>query len=210
MITMMLALALAQDAAREDAVRKLSAQKVTVDFDQVKLADALDFLRDATGLNLVLLPSGAAKDADQPVRLKAKDLTVKSVLKLLLHQRGLTVAWRDGALAIVPVEDVQEDVAMKIYDVRSQLLKIEDFPGPVMELTKTAQQGPGVIVTLDDPKPIIDPDFLLDLIRSNTGGRSWENGKATIDLVNGRLVISQSAAVHREVDELLRRLGQYR
>ena len=139
MITMMLALALAQDAAREDAVRKLSAQKITVDFDQVKLADALDFLRDATGLNLVLLPSGAAKDADQPVRLKAKDLTVKSVLKLLLHQRGLTVAWRDGALAIVPVEDVQEDVAMKIYDVRSQLLKIEDFPGPVMELTKTAQ-----------------------------------------------------------------------
>ena len=36
MVAMMLALALAQDAAREDAVRKLSTQKVSVDFDQVK------------------------------------------------------------------------------------------------------------------------------------------------------------------------------
>lgn len=210
MLTVMMAVALTQDAAREDAVRKIATQRITVDFDQIKLTDALDFLRDASGLNLVLLPSAAAKDAEQPVRLKAKDLTVKSVLKLLLHNRGLAVTWRDGTLAIVPQEEIQEAVALKIYDVRAQLLKIEDFPGPVMELTKTAQQGPGVIVTLDDPKPIIDPDFLLDLIRSNTGGRSWENGKATIDLVNGRLVISQSAAVHREVDELLRRLGQYR
>ena len=209
MITMML-LALAQDTAREDAVRRLSAQKITVDFDQVKLADALDFLRDATGLNLVLMPSAAVRDAEQPVRLKAKDLTVKSVLKLLLQPRGMAVAWRDGALAIVPAEELQEDVAMKIYDVRSQLLKIEDFPGPVMELTKTAQQGPGVIVTLDEPKPIIDPEFLLDLIKANTGGRTWESGKATIDLVNGRLVVNQSAGVHREIDAFLARLGQYR
>ncbi|HEX7896565.1 MAG TPA: hypothetical protein VF950_02315 [Planctomycetota bacterium] len=211
-MTILLALTLTQDAAREDAVRKLSNQKVTVDFAGVKLSEALDFLRDATGLNLVLLPSAAVKDADQPVRLKAKDLSAKSVLKLLLHGRGLTVAWRDGALAIVPAEEVQEDVALKIYDVRSHLLKLPDFPGPRMELaTSTAGSiAAGITVTLDEPKVILDPDFLVDLVRSNTGGRSWENGKATIDLVNGRLVVNQSAAAHREIDDLLRRLGQYR
>lgn len=213
MITMLLSLALAQDVAREDALRKLSTQKVTVDFDNVKLGDALDFLRDAGGLNLVLLPAASAKDADQPVKLKAKDLTLKSVLKLMLHGRGLTVTWRDGALAVVPVEDLQDSVSMKIYDVRSHLLKIADFAGPRMELVSpTAGSMPmsGIQITLDDPKPIMEPDFLVELIRSNTGGRGWENGKATIDLVDGRLVVSQTPAVHREIDALLRRVGQYR
>jgi hypothetical protein len=212
MVAMMLAMALTRDAAREDAVRKLSTQRITVDFDQVKLADALDFLRDATGLNLVLLPSGAAKDAEQPVRLKAKDLTVKSVLKLLLQPRGLSVSWRDGALAIVPQEEIQDVVALKIYDVRSQQIKLPDFPGPRMELAAPASANPVGITLFDlsDPKPLLEDDMLIDLIRSNTGGRSWENGKATIDLVNGRLVINQSPAVHREVEDLLRRLGQYR
>ncbi len=212
MITMLLALALAQDVAREDALRKLSTAKVTVDFDQVKLADALDFLRDASGLNLVLLPAAAAKDAEQPVKLKAKDLTLKSVLKLLLHGRGLTVTWRDGALAVVPVEDLQDSVSMKIYDVRSHLLKIADFAGPRMELVSPTGgvQGPVTGIILEEPKPIIEPDFLVELIRSNTGGRTWESGKATIDLVDGRLVVSQTPAVHREIDALLRRVGQYR
>lgn len=210
MVAMLTALALLQDAAREDAVRKLSTQKVTVDFDNVKLGDALDFLRDATGLNLVLLPSASAKDGEQPVRLKAKELTAKSVLKLLLHGRGLTVAWRGGVLAVIPQEELQDDVVMRIYDVRSQLMKIEDHAGPRMELTKTSEQGPGVIVTLEDPKPIIDPEFLLDLVKANTGGRSWEGNRATIDLADGRLVVTQSPAVHREIDAFLRRLGQYR
>ena len=213
MITMLLALALTQDVAREDALRKLSTQRITVDFDAIKLGDALDFLRDASGLNLVLLPSAAAKDAEQPVKLKAKDLSLKSVLKLMLHGRGLTVTWREGALAVVPVEDLQDSVSMKIYDVRSQLVKIGDFAGPRMELVSpTSGPGPmtGIQITLDEPKPILEPDFLVELIRSNTGGRSWESGKATIDLVDGRLVVSQTPAVHREIDALLRRVGQYR
>jgi hypothetical protein len=210
MIATMLALALVQDAAREDAVRKLSAQRVTVDFDGVKLGDALDFLRDATGLNLVLLPSASAKDADQPVKLKAKDLPVKSVLKLMLHGRGLALTWRGGALAVVPVEEMQDAVVMRIYDVRSHLLRLEDFAGPVMELTKTPQQGPGVVLSLEDPKPLVDPDFLIDLIRTSTGGRSWDAGKASLDLADGRLVVTQTAAVHREIEALLRRVGQYR
>lgn len=211
MIAMTLMLALTQDVAREDAVRKLTTQKVTVDFDQVKLADALDFLRDASGLNLVLLPAAAAKDAEQPVRLKAKDLPLKSVLKLLLHNRGLALTWRDGALAVVPQEELQEVVELKIYDVRSQLAKLPDFPGPRMELVSpTTSALPSVgILLIETEKTIIEGDFLVDLIRNSTGGRSWENGKATIDLVNGRLIVSQTAAAHREIADLLRKLSQY-
>ena len=31
-----------------------------------------------------------------------------------------------------------------------------------------------------------------------------------LEIVNGRLVVNQSPAAHREIDDFLRRLGQYR
>jgi len=93
---------------RDEAVRKLETLRVTVDFENVKLPEAIDYLRDVTGLNLVILPKAMEKDGETSIRLKVKDLSVKSVLKLLLGSRGLTTAFRDGALVIVPREDLQD------------------------------------------------------------------------------------------------------
>src|SRR5262249_25830343 len=104
--------------SREDAVRKLE-MKVTVDFQDVRLPDALDYLHDVTGLNLVLMPKAMEKEGDSKIRLKVKDLSVKSVLKLLLSSRGLTVSWRDGALVVLPKEDLQDATTLRMFDVRS-------------------------------------------------------------------------------------------
>ena len=75
------------DDFRGETVRKLDTMKVSVDFEDVKLPEALDYLRDFTGLNLVVLPKAMEKDADTKIRLKVKDLSVRSVLKLLLASR---------------------------------------------------------------------------------------------------------------------------
>ena len=74
---------------RGDSVRKLETMKITVYFEDVKLPEAVDYLRDVTGLNLVVLPRAMEKDGESKVRLKVKDLSVKSVLRLLLASRGL-------------------------------------------------------------------------------------------------------------------------
>src|SRR5947207_3262648 len=95
-LTAMAALAWAGDT-REDTLRKLETMKVTVDFQDVRLPDAMDYLRDVTGLNLVILPKALEKEGDSKIRLKVKDLSVKSVLKLVLASRGLTASYRDGA-----------------------------------------------------------------------------------------------------------------
>jgi len=45
------------------------------------------------------------------------------------------------------------------------------------------------------------------LVRDNTGDRSWETNPSTsITLHGGRLYVSQTAAVHREIEALLARL----
>src|SRR5436853_7651074 len=122
-LTAMAALAWAGDS-REDSVHKLETMKVTVNFEDVRLPDAVDYLRDVTGLNLVLLPKAMDKDADSRIRLKVKDLSAKSVLKLLLAPRGLTVTWRDGALVVLPKEDLQDSTVMRMFDVRSLMVKL--------------------------------------------------------------------------------------
>lgn len=206
----MMAAAWAGDT-RENAARRLEGLKVTVDFDNVKLPEAIDYLRDVSGLNLVLLPKALEKDGEAAVRLKVKDLSVKSVLKLLLSARGLSATYRDGAIVILPKEDLQSSTTMRMFDVRALQVKIQDFAGPKVELTSpSSKTGPGIVVTLDDPKPVIEDEFLLQMVKTSTGSGSWDsNPNAVLDLHNGQLVVTQTPGVLREIENLLNLLGQY-
>lgn len=198
------------DNGREDTVRKLETMRVTVDFEGVKLPEAVDYLRDVTGLNLIILPKAMEKDGESPIRLKVKDLSVKSVLKLLLAGRGLTATHRDGALVILPKEDLQDSTTMRLFDVRALQVKLQDFAGPKVELKATGTKEVGGVFTLEDPKTSIPDDFLEAMIRTNTGGGSWDsNPRASLQLTNGTLVVSQTPSVLREIDQLLNLLGQY-
>lgn len=201
--------------SREESVRKMDTMKVTVDFQDVRLPDAVDYLREVTGLNLVILPKAMDKDGDSKIRLKVKDLTVKSVLKLLLTSRGLTVTWRDGALVVLPKEDLQDSTRLQMIDVRSLMVKLQDFAGPKMELVGPNAKGTGGpiagIFVIDEPKPPpVDEDMMINLIKDNTAPGAWDNPKAAISMNNGVLVVNQTPAVLREIESLIRLLGQYR
>ncbi len=198
---------------RAEVIRKLEGLRVTVDFDQTPINDAIDYLREVTGLNLIVLPKALEKEPDLKIRLKVKDLSVKSVLKLMLGSKGLAASYRDGAVVIMPKEDLNDGVTMKMIDVRSMLVRLQDSPGPKVELV--SPNGPtlaGVTVTFEEPKPpVVDEEFMVQIVKENTGGGSWEsNSKAAITLANGMLVISQTPGVIREVERLLQLLGQYR
>lgn len=209
----MAALAWAGDT-REDASRKLELLKVTVDFQDVRLPEAIEYLREVSGLNMVVLPKAMEKDGDAKVTLKVKDLSVKSVLKLLLSSRNLTMTWRDGALVVLPKEDLSDSTTMRIFDVRSMLVKLQDHPGPRVELVGPTKSGiplVGVAILEEPPRPPVDEDFLQILIKENTGAGTWDsNPRAALNLTNGQLVVSQTPRVLREIEALLGLLGQYR
>jgi len=209
-ILVMAACAWAGDG-REEAARKLETMRVTVDFENVKLPEAIDYLRDVTGLNLIILPKAMEKDGETSIRLKVKDLSVKSVLKLLLNSRGLTASFRDGALVILPKEELQDSTSMRLFDVRALQVKIQDFAGPTVELVgKSSKPNVGGVFTLDEPKTVVTDDFLLDMIKANTGGGTWDsNPKAALNLSSGTLVVTQTPSVLREIENLLNLLGQY-
>lgn len=59
----------------------------------------------------------------------------------------------------------------------------------------------------DGPSGCPTEEFLISMVRENTGERSWDDDpRASVSLINGLLCITQTARVHREIRELLPRL----
>jgi hypothetical protein len=203
----------ADEPARDEAVRKLNTMKVTVDFEDLKLQDALDYLREATGLNLVLQAKAGQAAGDERIKLRVKELSVKSILKLMLAPKGLAATWKEGAIVICPQEELEESMTIQMYDVRALMIKLQDFPGPKVELVTPNGKGPltgAEFVLAQEPTEVIGEDLLITLMKENTGGRSWENPKASISMARGMLVVTQTSKTHAEIKSLLLRLGQFR
>ncbi len=202
------------DPARAEAVRKLDTLRVSVDFQDATLPEAIDYLRDLTGFNIVLSPRAAEQDPDRRVRLRVRDLSVRTILKLVLRPRDLVLVWRDGAFLVASRGETGAAVVLKMYDIRTHLLRLQDFPGPVMELVTGIQNplvGVHVNITPEPKDPVIPEEMLRDLIRANTGRASWDDlPEAKIEVANGVLVVTQTPAVHREIERLLAKLLQYR
>lgn len=214
--------ALAQEGGRDsdpqkaEILNKLNTMRITVDFKDQTLDDALGFLRDFSGLNLVVDAEVYTKVSEDQLKvtLRVKDLLLKSTLKLMLSSRDLTATYKEGVILIVPKGKVDKVVALQIYDVRDLLVKIPDFVGPRVELVSpTAGGGPlaGAAFTLDEPKSTITEEFITDMIKANTGDRTWdENPNASITLANGMLIVSQSGRVHDEIKRLINLLRQFK
>jgi hypothetical protein len=194
---------------------KLATMKIDLDFTNAKLEDVVAYLQEYSGLNFHL-DADARKDGDAEARitLRLKQVTIKSALKLILNPRDLGCVYRDGVILITTKTKLGNQTVTRVYDVRDLLFRIRDFAGPRVELTVPGGGGAlaGATFTLEEePAAQITEDFLLELIKSNTGEKSWdENSAASISQVNGLLVISQSKPVHEEIRNLLNLLRQFK
>ena len=113
---------------RDDAARKLDA-KVSLDLNGAPLAQAIAAIQEATGMPFVL-----AEGAETPVTLKVRDVTAKSALRLLLPPAGLGAVYEGGAIVIRNRQAIAGPVILKFYDVRAAAVKLQDFPGPRVDL----------------------------------------------------------------------------
>jgi hypothetical protein len=203
------------DPRKEEYLKKLDSMRLDVDFRKQPLDDALDFLREFSGLNFhVDAEVREALSEDQLlVTLRVKDLKLKTILGHLLTPRRLTLIYRDGVLVVTTRDKTDLKVFPAIYDVRDLLIKIPDFPGPRVELVSNdpgSDIRTGAVFTLEPPKQRIEDDFLVEMVQANTGGTSWEdNPNASLRLVNGMLIVSQSKRVHKEIGRFLYKLGSF-
>jgi hypothetical protein len=204
------------DPRKVEVLNRLNTMRVSVDFTNNTLEEAVSFLRDFTGLNIVVDAEVYKNQSEDQLKvtLKVKDLLFKSVLKLMLSARELSAMYKEGVVLIVPKGKIDKAVTLQLYDVRDLLLKIQDFPGPKVELVSPQKGGsPLVSATfiLEEPHTVLTEEFITDMVKQNTGDKSWEeNPNASMTLTNGVLVVSQSRRVHQEIKQFINLLRQFK
>jgi type II secretory pathway component HofQ len=113
---------------------RLDSQRLSINFDDTPISEAIDFLRDATSVNVVL--SKKAKDLTDnapKLKLRLKDVKVRNALELVLTQTDpqLRYGVRNGVLEIGTTEDWQaRNLVLDVIEVSDLVTRPPDFPAP--------------------------------------------------------------------------------
>lgn len=206
------------DETKSKIVNRLENTKISLDFKDTNLEEVIDFLHEVTDINFVLSKEvrEKAKGGELKVDVKLADMQLKAALKLMLEMHDLTAVYKNGVLVIESMDERGKEVEMKMYDVRDLMMKIEDFPAPTIELgTSEGDAGTPIGITIEPydsgAHPFESKDELVNIIRNATGGDStWGKDGVSIAISNGLLVVVQSGEIHKEIQDLIVSLRQFK
>lgn len=178
-----------QVAATTAKVEAALEKRVTTDFHETPLNDVLEFLRDYTGVNVVVYAGSlmdAGIDLDLPISLGVKDVSLRSALELLLEPLRLVAVVRDEVLLIT-------DRCSAV-----QMLELVVYPVGDLVVVKGAKEY------------TIHGDHLADLIRATLAPETWEDGggsgRIAFEPLTLSLVVKQAQAGQREIKTFLQTL----
>jgi type II secretory pathway component GspD/PulD (secretin) len=196
--------------------RKLDTMKIDLAFENTKLEDILAFIRDFSGLNIILDAAVREKvDPEKAITFKVKDLVLKNVLKLLLAQFQLDYRiTEEKVVLLTDPKSAGGGNILELHDIRDILVKLQDFGGPRVELVSPSAGGGGPLTgatfTLDEPKESsVGEEQIVDLIKENIAPGTWEGEQSIEKTPNQQLLVNAPPRVHRELREFLGKLRSY-
>ncbi|WP_254513159.1 hypothetical protein [Anatilimnocola floriformis] len=177
-----------REAEAGERIEEALQQKVSFQFVDVPLKDAIRHFADKTNITVVLTKKieDAGVQPDQPVNFEVKDVSANACLKLMLGNLNLTTMTKNEVLKITTIEDAQspENMTTRIYPI-ADLADVCRAP---------AAEGGGVYYNFG---PIIE------VITSTVEPDSWQDvgGPGAINgHENSRtLVVSQRRDIHQRV-----------
>jgi hypothetical protein len=177
----------------QEIVRALSST-VSVTFKGDRFQDVIEYLATVTN-QPILLDKQALTDAqidyETPVNLSVKGVTVRTVLRKILADYGLTYVVKDETIQIISLARAREMMTIRAYPV-GDLLGVGGGPGD--PLTNFFGPGLGAVQRMQNVAN------LISLIQTTVDPSSWSinGGPGTIGFDYGTmsLVIKNSAEVH--------------
>ncbi|MBA3707450.1 MAG: hypothetical protein H0W83_01365 [Planctomycetes bacterium] len=192
------------DKVWQKAINDQLEQEVTLDFSETDLVDVVAFLQKVTGVNIVLDPQVTAA-SPPPVNFKVDHMKLRFVLDYIMRNCGLSYVLRNEAIFISNTQGVRGDVFMKLYDVRDLMHAMQSFPGPDMDIPEPGGQGAKLLPPVE-PEAKPEMSEFQDIITKVVTPNLWARDGVSIEQYNGNMVITQTADVHKQVEELLRAL----
>ena len=182
----------------------LATTIVNINFEETPLQDAVNFLAQYAGVNILVLPAvGEEKSEDDLlVSLQADDITVKAALDLIAVTKGLAHRIEKGVVQITTETEGAGPLVLDIYDVKDLTVPIQSFPGEDINLVPSGGFGFGFDEG-EKPEPIqtFEGDALADLIRDtiNLG----DEGDVQFKDGSRILIVKAPAEAHHKIQDLL-------
>jgi Flp pilus assembly secretin CpaC/tetratricopeptide (TPR) repeat protein len=190
-----------------NAIRRKLDRKVSFEFVDTPLSEAVTFLQTLTKVNMILDPRALEANGDTPINLKVTNMTLQLALDWILKLADLDYALRDSALFISTRENLKGDVVLRIYDVRDLTEQVPDFAGPDLQLEvggRGGGMGGGLALIGDDMGEDVTTQSLAEMIQQRVRPGEWAAELGTsIEERGGKLVVMQRPEVHRLIDKLL-------
>jgi hypothetical protein len=149
-LALMLTLSSARTATASVVGRQLSTQLPELKFQGVTFSDAVDFLRDVSGANIIvnwkaLEAAGVTRDA--PVNLHLNGVSLHKAMDLLLTEAAggdtITYVVDQGVIEITTRELADKNMVTRVYPVEDLLMIIPDFNDAPQFSLDAAQNGGG-------------------------------------------------------------------
>jgi len=186
-----------------DVMNKIRTIQIGLDFANNHLGQVIDYIREVTGLNIVI----DSKEIPDPTAvtyasLRLKDVTIGSVLDVILVQKELAYVVEDGVIVVTTSKAVKKKVRLELYNVQDITYGLQDFPGVSITLS---DENLGAAVQADDaPKAVFGGDELATLIKNTIEKNNWDeaNGQSCV-FQNGLLIVRNSVEIHKKIRKFL-------
>jgi hypothetical protein len=193
--------------SQAELINVLKTRTVSVNFEKASLKEFVEFIRAATGINIIVMHSVIEKDGGDPgameISLKVQNVKVLDVLRLVIDtNEGMGLALKRNVLLITSKKASRGKPVLVIYNVADALIPIRDFPAPDMNIYGSNYEPP------EPPEPEVNQaiessDELAEMVRTFTGRDTWEDEKVGINVFRRHLFIRQYPHVHREIRRFL-------
>ncbi len=181
----------------EKAILNALNSPITLDLKEARFEEFIDYLEKVTGQSL-LLDKGSLEQAmvayETPVKVKAKGLALRTVLRKVLGELGLTYVVKDQAIQVVSVEKAKSMLTTRTYYLGDLLGTLDFRLGPILSQVQAAQN---VAALIDYIQQNVDPDGWAVNDRGGLGSITFHGPTMS-------LVIKQSAEVHYALGGSLR------
>lgn len=146
---------------RQLALEERLQQRMSCDFQEMPLAEAVEYLREQLQINITL---DAGIDLEQaPVTLSRKDVPARSILEWITRQTGLQYALADGNVCISSPQRALRSEPM--------YFKQHDVMDLTMPVSGAAQQPTGTGGTTMNAN---EQEALRQFLMECTGRQNWD------------------------------------
>jgi hypothetical protein len=177
---------------KEVTLLKAMNSTLSVNFDREPLKNVLNYLMEKTG-QAILVNEQSLKDAnieyDDPVTFKIEKITVRTILKKILSDRGLTYVIQEGTIQVVTPERARAMMTVRTYPISDLVnsqnaMQAQILYGPFAGQFVRQQNAAAIISMIQNS---VDPSMW----NVNGGG-----GSITYDDASQSIAVRASAELH--------------